>query len=69
VIALDPGAANGGAAIASIVGEGLDLRTSQRISIRLVESNYVLTTVDNGANNHQDNLRIAAGVVVQLGKR
>jgi peptidoglycan-associated lipoprotein len=59
----NPGAANGGASFASIFGGGADLRATPRISIRLIEADYLLTTVDNGSNNHQNNLRISTGIV------
>jgi hypothetical protein len=29
----------------------------------LIEADYLLTTFDNGSNNHQNNVRIGAGVV------
>jgi peptidoglycan-associated lipoprotein len=64
-----PGAANAGAAFAANVGGGLDLRANQRISIRLVEADYLLTTFDNGTNNHQNNLRVGAGVVIHFGEK
>jgi hypothetical protein len=59
-------AANAGAAFAGIFGGGLDLRATPRFSIRLVEADYLLTTFDNGSNNHQNNLRISAGVVIHF---
>jgi peptidoglycan-associated lipoprotein len=62
----NPGAANAGAAFAGIFGGGLDLRATPRFSIRLVEADYLLTTFDNGSNNHQNNLRISAGVVIRF---
>jgi peptidoglycan-associated lipoprotein len=62
----NPGSANAGAAFAANIGGGLDLRTSPRFSIRLVEADYLLTTFDNGSNNHQNNVRIGAGVVVHF---
>lgn len=65
----NPGAGNAGAAFASNFGAGLDLRANPRFSIRLVEADYLLTTFDNGSNNHQNNLRISAGVVVHFGTR
>jgi hypothetical protein len=34
--------------------------------VRLIEADYLLTTFDNGSNNHQNNLRIGAGVVVHF---
>jgi peptidoglycan-associated lipoprotein len=56
-------AGNSGAAFASILGGGLDIQLNRRFSIRLFEADYVLTTIDNGGNNHQNNLRIDAGAV------
>ncbi len=57
---------NPGAAFAGNLGGGLDLHVSRRFSIRLVEADYLLTTFDNGSNNHQNNLRISAGVVIHF---
>jgi hypothetical protein len=62
----NPGAANAGAAFAANLGGGLDLRVTPRFSVRLVEADYLLTTFDNGSNNHQNNLRISAGVVIHF---
>jgi peptidoglycan-associated lipoprotein len=57
---------NAGAAFAGNFGGGLDLHVSPRFSVRLVEADYLLTTFDNGSNNHQNNLRISAGVVIHF---
>jgi len=57
---------NAGAAFASIMGGGVDWRLNGRWSIRLAEADYLLTTFDNGGNNHQNNLRINTGVVVRF---
>jgi peptidoglycan-associated lipoprotein len=65
----NPGAANAGAAFAANLGGGVDLKANRRFSIRLIEADYLLTTFDNGSNNHQNNLRISAGVVVRLGEK
>ncbi len=65
----NPGAANAAAAFATNIGGGLDLRAGPQFAIRLVEANYLLTTVDNGSNNHQNSFRIGAGVVFRLGNR
>jgi peptidoglycan-associated lipoprotein len=59
----NPGAANAGAAFAGNFGGRLDLLVNPRFSIRLVEAGYLLTTFDNGTNNHQNNLRISTGMV------
>lgn len=66
VQAPNPGTTNAGAAFAGNFGGGLDLRVNPRFSIRLVEADYLLTTFDNGSNNHQNNLRIIAGVVLHF---
>ncbi len=57
---------NAGAAFAGNFGGGVDLHANQRFSIRLVEADYLLTTFDNGSNDHQNNLRISAGVVIHF---
>jgi len=69
VAGANPGSANANAAFAANFGGGLDLRTSSRFSIRFIEADYLLTTFDNGSNNHQNNFRIGAGVVFRLGSR
>lgn len=66
---VNPGAANAGAAFAATLGGGLDLRAGSQFSIRLIEADYLLTTFDNGSNNHQNNIRIGAGIVLRLGNR
>ena len=66
VAGANPGAANAGAAFAANLGGGLDLSASRRFSIRLIEADYLVTTFNNGANNHQNNLRIGAGVVLHF---
>jgi outer membrane immunogenic protein len=65
----NPGAANAGAAFAGNFGGGLDLRATSRFSVRLVEADYALTTFDNGTNNHQNNLRVSAGLVIHFGEK
>jgi peptidoglycan-associated lipoprotein len=64
----DTNVANAGAAFASIIGGGVDWRLKGRWSIRLVQADYLLTTFDNGGNNHQNSMRIGAGLVVRFGK-
>ena len=60
---------NAGAAFASSLGGGLDLRVSRNLSFRLAEADYLITTFDNGGNNHQNNLRGGAGLVLRFGAR
>jgi outer membrane immunogenic protein len=58
--------ANAGAAFAANLGGGLDLRAAMRVSVRLIEADYLLTTFDNGVNNHQNNLRLSGGLVIHF---
>jgi peptidoglycan-associated lipoprotein len=62
----NPATGNAGAAFAANLGGGLDLRANQCFSVRLVEADYLITTIDNGTNNHQNILRISTGVVVHF---
>jgi peptidoglycan-associated lipoprotein len=62
----DTNVGNAGVAFASIMGGGVDWRLNGRWSIRLAEADYLLTTFDNGSNNHQNNLRINTGVVIRF---
>jgi outer membrane immunogenic protein len=55
-----------GAAFAASLGAGLDLRATPRLSVRLIEADYLLTTFNNGVNNRQNNARISAGVVIHF---
>jgi peptidoglycan-associated lipoprotein len=66
---LAPAISNAGAAFAANLGGGLDLRVNRSLSFRLFKADYLLTTFDNGGNNHQNNLRLGAGVVLRFGKR
>jgi outer membrane immunogenic protein len=59
-----PGSAN---AFAMIAGGGLDIGIVRHIALRAFEADYYLTRFDNGMNDHQNNLRIAAGVIIRFG--
>jgi peptidoglycan-associated lipoprotein len=61
-----PATSNAGAAFAANLGGGLDLGVNRRFSFRLVEADYLVTTFDNGVNDHQNNLRLSAGVVLRF---
>ena len=54
---------NASAAFATNLGGGVDINTGSHINLRLLEADYLLTTVDNGKNNIQNNLRLSGGVV------
>ena len=61
------GLAGSANAFAMIAGGGLDIHLTRRIGLRALEADYYLTRFDNGADDHQNNLRIAAGVIIRLG--
>lgn len=54
-------------AFAMTAGGGLDIGLSKHIALRAFEADYYLTHFDNGTNDHQNNLRIAVGVLFRLG--
>jgi peptidoglycan-associated lipoprotein len=60
-----PGSAN---AFAMTAGGGLDISLTRRIALRAFEADYYLTRFNNGLNDHQNNLRIAVGVIVRFGR-
>jgi outer membrane immunogenic protein len=57
---------SGGGAFASLVGGGIDVPLTRRFSIRALEADYLVTMFGNGSNNHQNSLRIAAGMVLHF---
>jgi peptidoglycan-associated lipoprotein len=48
------------------VGGGFELAVSRRIRLRIVQADYVLTTLPNNASNSQHDLRVAAGFIFRL---
>lgn len=66
VRAPNPGAQDAGLAFAANLGGGADVRLSHRFSWRIAEADYLLTTFDNGSNNHQNNLRVSSGLVIRF---
>jgi outer membrane immunogenic protein len=63
------GIAGSSNAFAMTTGGGLDINLTRRIAVRAFEADYYLTHFDNGVNDHQNNFRIAAGVIVRFGGR
>jgi opacity protein-like surface antigen len=51
------------ARLALAVGGGVDLRLTNHFSIRPAEVEYLFTTIPNGQNNFQNQLRMTAGIV------
>ena len=64
-----PAASDSPLNFASLVGGGLDYRLRGRWSLRLIDADYLLTRSSNGVNDHQNSLRLGAGIVLRLGKR
>jgi opacity protein-like surface antigen len=52
---------------AMAIGGGLDAHVAKNLAIRLFQTDYVLTTFDNGFENTQHNFRLSTGVVLRLG--
>ena len=65
----NPGIPGSSGAFALTAGGGVDLRISQRFSLRLIQADYFYTHFTNGINDHQNNVRIGAGLVVHFGTR
>jgi outer membrane immunogenic protein len=61
-----PGSPN---AFATAAGGGVDLRLSRHFAFRLIQADYYYTRLPNGVNDHQNNLRIGAGLLIRLGSR
>src|SRR5271168_992943 len=54
-------------AFALTAGGGLDIGLTRHLAVRAFEADYYLTRFDNGVNDHQNNLRIEAGVIFRFG--
>jgi len=61
-----PGSSN---AFALTAGGGLDIRLSERFAVRAFQVDYYYTRFTNGVNDHQNNLRVGAGLVFRFGSR
>jgi outer membrane immunogenic protein len=57
---------SGSWAFAALAGGGLDARATRHFSLRIIEADYLATTFTNGINDHQNNLRLAAGLVFRF---
>ncbi|MGA7155461.1 MAG: outer membrane beta-barrel protein [Acidobacteriaceae bacterium] len=53
---------------AAAIGGGLNYNIGRAVSIRIVQADYLLTTFANHADNHQNNLRLGAGIVFRFGR-
>jgi outer membrane immunogenic protein len=50
-------------------GGGADFALLPQLSVRLIDAEYLYTRFNNGTNDHQNNLSLAAGFVIRLGNR
>jgi outer membrane immunogenic protein len=66
VLPPNPAYTNATLAFAANAGGGVDLRLNRRFSIRLAEADYLVTTFQNGVNDHQNNLRLSSGLVIRF---
>jgi outer membrane immunogenic protein len=66
---LSSGAAGSATVFAMTAGGGADFAISPGLSVRLVDAEYFYTRFNNGTNDHQNNVRLAAGIVIRLGGR
>ncbi len=57
------GSSNG---FAFAVGGGANLGLNRRLSWRLFQTEYLLTTAPNGNNDHQNSFRLTSGVVIRF---
>jgi outer membrane immunogenic protein len=61
------GLAGSANAFGMIAGSGLDVGLTRHIAVRALEADYYLTRFNNSVNDHQNNLRLAAGIVIRFG--
>jgi outer membrane immunogenic protein len=64
---LPSGAAGSANVFAFSAGGGVDLGFENHVSIRAVEVDYLYTHFANGVNQHQNNLRVSAGIFFRFG--
>ena len=63
------GLAGSSNAFALTAGGGLDVGLTRHIALRAIEADYYLTRFANGINDDQNNLRLAAGLMIRFGRR
>ena len=57
---------NGALNLAYAGGGGIDYSVTRRISLRLLQGEYLITHVPNGINDRQNQLRLSIGIVFHL---
>ncbi len=54
---------------AVIAGGGVDVDLTEHVGVRVIEADYYSTQFSNSTNDHQNNLRIAAGIYFRFGRK
>lgn len=54
-------------AFAATLGGGWQVNLSRAVALRALDADYYLTKFLNGTNDHQNNLRVSAGIVFRFG--
>jgi outer membrane immunogenic protein len=62
------GGASSSTVFGSTLGGGVEFNMSRRITLRVAQVDYFVTTFNNKADDHQNNLRISAGAAYHFGK-
>ncbi len=63
-----PGAHGDSTDFSAMVGAGLDIHLTQGLSLRALQLDYFRTSLANGVNGYQNNLRAGIGVVMRFGR-
>jgi outer membrane immunogenic protein len=64
------GSSSGSAnAFAASMGGGVDVALNPRLSLRLVQAEYLLTLLPNAVNSRQNNFNLSTGIVIRFGAR
>ena len=56
-------------AFAASMGGGVDVAPNSRLSLRLVQAEYLLTLLPNAVNSRQNNFNLTTGVAIHFGAR
>lgn len=60
------GATSSASGIALLVGGGIDYSVTPRISLRMVEADWLRTALSNGTTTVQNSLRVSSGLVLRF---
>jgi peptidoglycan-associated lipoprotein len=65
---LTSGVSGSATVFAMTAGGGADFALTPTFAIRLIDADYFYTRFDNGTNDHQNNVQLAAGIVIRIGR-